>query len=193
MRMNQILARFTRQNWLSLSFNSSMKIIVAIIISLFIFTDLYAQELSENVIVSSLSESLPTSKGKLEEFLWNNFANKPSEQLFSAVTTENWEQKYDIYSKSLVTKAKNLKYDHEFLSDCLATVKKHSKKKIAYLPVGAYFATINNKPVCIIVVKWEYPGTYKAENGKIEYFFLGHIRMFVYNKNIELVGYNTCM
>lgn len=176
-----------------------MKTIIVIIISLFIFSDLHAQELSENVIVSSLSEPLPSSKSKLEEFLWNNFANKPSEELFSGVTTENWEQKYDTYSKSLVTKAKNLKHGHEFLSDCLAAVKKHSEKKygrrrrgIAYLPVGAYFAMINKKPICIIVVKWEYPGTYKAENGKIKYFSLGHIRMFAYNKNIELVGYNTC-
>ncbi len=169
-----------------------MKTIVVIIISLFIFTDLNAQELSENVIVSSLSEPLPSSKSKLEEFLWNNFANKPSEELFSGVTTENWEKKYDTYSKSLVTKAKNLKHDHEFLSDCLDAVKKHSEKKIAYLPVGAYFAMINKKPICIIFVKWEYPGTYKAENGKIKYLSLGHIRMFAYNKNIELVGYNTC-
>src|SRR6185369_12995913 len=46
----------------------------------------------------------------------------------------------------------------------------------AYLPIGAYQATLAGKPVWIVAVKWEYPTT---EMGTLP---LGHIRAFAFDQ-----------
>lgn len=170
-----------------------MKTIIIFFIIFSTFAVSFAEDLSENVIVSSLTESLPSSESKLEDYLWKDLPDIPSTELFRSVTTENWQDKFAIYSNSLVKKAKALNLDSEFLNKSLSAVKKHSKDEIAYLPVAAYFSDINGNPVCVIVVKWEFPEPIKDDNGKIVFLSLSHKRMFVYNKNLELVGFSTCM
>lgn len=167
------------------------KIIVLILIIIFPVA-LFPQDFSDNVIVFSLLESLPSSKGKLEEYLWNDLPDIPSEKLFSNVTTENWHEKFHSYSNSLLKKTVELNLDSEFLKNCLSAVKKDSGGEFAYLPVSAYYSDINGNPVWVIVVFWEYPSGYN-ENNEIEHGTFSHIRMFVYNKKIELVGFNTCL
>jgi len=139
------------------------------------------------VVVKVLNVPLPHEESKRAEFLWETFANKPEEKQFNHYTTEKWKDNFAVFSKSLIQKAKDQNLDIDSLRKILDLVLKHSKGKIAYLPVGAYQTTLDGSPVWIITVKWEYPS-------KDEALSLGHIRMFAFDqKTTKQVAFNTCM
>jgi len=139
------------------------------------------------VVVKILNVPLPHEESKRAEFLWETFANKPEEKQFNHYTTENWKANFAVFSKTLIQKAQNQNLDTDSLRKILDLVLKHSKGKIAYLPVGAYQTTLDGSPAWIITVKWEYPSKDEALN-------LGHIRMFAFDqKTTKQVAFNTCM
>lgn len=75
---------------------------------------------------------------------------------------------------------------HYTARNALDLVLKHSKGRIAYLPVGAYQGTLDGTLIWIVTVKWEVPSM--GGDG------LGHIRMFAFDqKTMKQVGYETCM
>jgi hypothetical protein len=91
---------------------------------------------------------------------------------------------YDNFSKALVRKAADAHLDSTSLEKILEKIRKDSKGRISYLPVGAYSSYFDKKPAWIITVKWE---TFKDSH-------LGHIRMFVFDqKSLKQVAFNTCM
>jgi hypothetical protein len=138
----------------------------------------------ESAVVQKLDESVPTDKEQYQKWLWDHFANKPDEIQFSGYSTENWQVAYSSFSKALVQKAANANLDSISLEKILEKIKKDSKGRIAYLPVGAYSSYFDKKPAWIITVKWE---TFKGSH-------LGHIRMFVFDqKSLKQVAFNTCM
>jgi hypothetical protein len=137
------------------------------------------------VVVKVLDTPLPREEEKKNKFLWDNFANKPEEEVFSSYTVKKWKINFAIFSNALVKKAENQKLDSVSLRDALDLVLKDSKYELAYLPVGAYQTMLDEKPVWIIAVKWEHSSRGKA--------LLGHIRMFVFEqKSIKQVGFVTC-
>lgn len=141
----------------------------------------------DEVVVKVMNTPLPEQSDQMMAFLWSTFANQPDEEKFSSYGSENWKETYEVFSSSLVKKAGALKVNAESLGRVLQLVLKHSEDKIAYLPVGAYQTTLNDRLVWIITVKWEYPSM-GGEGG------LGHIRMFVYDqKSFKQLGFNSCM
>jgi hypothetical protein len=139
------------------------------------------------VVVKVLSAPLPHEEDKRAKFLWDTFANKPEEKQFNHYTTEKWKDNFAVFSKALIQKAKDQNLDTDSLRKMLDLVLKHSKGKIAYLPVGAYQTTLDGGPVWIITVKWEYPSKDEAPG-------LGHIRMFAFDqKTMKQVAFDTCM
>jgi hypothetical protein len=139
------------------------------------------------VTVRILDRPLPSEEDKKRDFLWDNFANTPDEKQFSSYTTEKWQDKYQEFAATLLRKAGDQKLDTHSLRRALDLVLAESKNKIAYLPIGAFQTTLDEKPVWIITVKWEFPFKDKANT-------FGHIRMYVYDqKTLKLVGFNTCM
>jgi len=141
----------------------------------------------EAVVVKVLSLELPHDEDKRSQFLWHNFANQPEENQFNSYTTEKWTDNFNLFAAILVHKAERMKLDSHSLRKVLDLVFKDSKKKIAYLPVGAYQTTLDGHLVWIITVKWEYP----PQEGSEE---LGHIRMFAFDqKTLKQVGFETCM
>lgn len=142
------------------------------------------------VVVKVLDKPLPSKQGERWNFLWDNFANKPDEQIFASYTTEKWKDTYKSFAAALVKKADDQKLDSISLRKALDLVLKDSKDKIAYLPVGAYQTTLEGKPVWIVTVKWEYPSMGKER----ESLGLGHIRAFVFDqKTLSQEGFMTCM
>ena len=139
------------------------------------------------VVVKVLSVPLPHEETNRAGFLWNTFANKPEEKQFNHYTTEKWKDNFAVFSKTLIQKAKDQNLDTDSLRKLLELVLKHSRGRVAYLPVGAYQTTLDGNLVWMITVKWEYPS-------KDEALSLGHIRMFAFDqKSTKQVAFNTCM
>ena len=138
------------------------------------------------VVVKVLDKPLPNQESKRDMFLWNNFANMPSEQQFNTYSANNWKTNFAVFSNALVQKADNLKLDSASLRKALDLVLRDAKGEIAYLPVGAYQTTLDGAPIWIITVKWEYPSMGKDAE-------LGHIRAFAFDqKTLQKVGFVTC-
>jgi hypothetical protein len=142
-----------------------------------------------DVVVAVLSAPLPHDKMKRADFLWDSFANKPEEEQFSSVTTENWESKFKLYENAIVRKASKKKLDTASLVRALAIIQQQgSEYKLAYLPVGAYQTTFDGVPVWIVTVKWE-----TAEPFRVQHLPFAHLRMFAFDQGtLKLVGFNTC-
>ena len=139
------------------------------------------------VVVKVLKISLPEDEDKRGGFLVSAFMNKPEERKFDLYTTENWKSNFTAFAEALVQRAADQKLDSASLRSVLDLVLKDSQDKIAYLPVGAYQATLAGKPVWIVTVKWEYPNT---GMGTLR---LVHIRAFAFDqKTLKKVAFMTC-
>ena len=124
--------------------------------------------------------------GKPAECLYNAWIILNNPKQFNSYTTGHWKDSFELFAAALISKANKQKLDSTSLRRALDLVLKHSKDKIAYLPVGAYQTTLDGKLVWIITVKWEYPPE-EGETG------LGHIRMFAFDqKTLEQVAFDTC-
>lgn len=141
----------------------------------------------DDVVVKVINAPLPEQADQMTTFLWDTFANQPDEKKFGSYGSADWQKNYGVFSRNLVKKAGALNLNTESLEKVLQLVLKHSENKIAYLPVGAYQTTLNDRLVWIITVKWEYPSMGDDAG-------LGHIRMFVYDqKSLKRLGFTSCM
>lgn len=141
----------------------------------------------EAVVVKILDQPLPADKSAMEEFLFGTFANKPGEGQFGSYTTAGWQTNFEAFSAAMVQKAEKQKLDAGSLEKVLDLIREDSKNQLAYLPVGAYQANFNDKPVWIVTVKWE------SAEGMGEGSNLGHIRIFVFDQQtLNQVGFSTC-
>jgi hypothetical protein len=137
------------------------------------------------LVVDLLKKHLPESEDKREQFLVRTFFKE--ERKFDSYTTDNWKSNFTAFSSLLVQKAEDHKLDSASLRSVLDLVLKDSQDKLAYLPIGAYQATLAGKPVWIVAVKREYPTT---EMGTLP---LGHIRAFAFDqKTLSRVAFMTC-
>src|SRR6266850_522464 len=100
------------------------------------------------LVVAVLKKHLPESEDKREEFLVRTFFKE--ERKFDSYTTDNWRSNFTTFASVLVQKAEDQKLDSSSLRSVLDLVLKDSQDKIAYLPIGAYQATLAGKPVWIV-------------------------------------------
>jgi hypothetical protein len=135
------------------------------------------------VVVAKFDHALPTDKRKLEQLLWDRFANQPAEHQFSGCTTEHWERRYWLYATALVDRARAEGLESAALESCLEQV---HPTGVAYLPVGAYRARQGETDVWIFVIKWE--GI--SEQRPIS---LGHVRIYVFEiESGRQIAYISC-
>jgi len=138
----------------------------------------------EAVVVKVLDKPLHWEESQLDGLLFEEFANKADESQFESYTSANWTANFEVFAAALVRKADNQRLDSAALRSVLGLVLGDSKG-LAYLPVGAYQATLNDKLVWIITVKWE--SVAFGEDG------LGHIRIYVFDqRTLKQVAFVTC-
>ena len=176
-----------------MKFRPRLIILLGVLLCLCVFAYLNWDILGNQVVVQRFDKEFPISEGQIYDYLWSNFANKPEEERFATLTTEDWQDRFHQYERHLITKARWKLLDSASLKSCLAEVFKDAQTTnagLAYLPVGAYATRQGETPVWIIVVKWETAGPI-AEG---EYLELVHARMFAFDaQNIKRIGFVTCM
>jgi len=139
------------------------------------------------VVVQLLTEPLPHAKDKRAKFLWDNFANQPTEQQFNAYTTEKWKDNFSIFADALVQKANNQALNSDALRRILDLLLRQTKGETAYLPVGAHQTTLDGSPIWIVTMKWESPSTGDAAN-------LAHTRIVALDqKTLKNVAFIECL
>lgn len=146
-----------------------------------------------DVVVGRIAEALPAKGHDLNRWLSDQFGNKPLETQFRHNSITNWETNYKAFGSELVQRARTAGLQADILGKALDTIPsigdpragfEEDQGTIAYLPVGAYSAILQGKPVWIVVVKW-------AAVGISETF--GHIRIYVFDQDTgKVVGFSTC-
>ena len=145
------------------------------------------------VVVKVLDKQLPSDDRQKDKFLWDNYSSNPNDKQFGSYSTQKWEDNFEIFAKALVQKTADQKLDSKSLRKALDLVFKYSADKIAYLPVAVYQTTLDNSPVWLITVKWEYL-LREQDLKKFKDPGLGHIRIFALDqKTLKKVGFVTCM
>ena len=133
---------------------------------------------------------MPTDENRRQEFLIDTFFGRPEEKKFNGYTTENWQSNFTAFTEALLEKANDLKLDSASLRQVLDLVRKRPQEKLAYLPVGAYQASLDGKQVWIITVKWE---EYPPASGRNETLPLIHICAVAFDrKTSKEVAFATC-
>lgn len=141
----------------------------------------------DTVVLTVLDSPLPINSDQMQEFLWKQVATRPEAGNFSSASTSKWKEKYRKCAETLIRKAATQKLDSVSLRKVLDAVFAHSEGKIAYLPVAAYHATMGDKPIWIVTVRWEYP----LISDRPTQFY--HIRVFVFDESaLTQVGFVTC-
>lgn len=141
----------------------------------------------DNVVLAVLDSPFPVDSEQMQEFLWKQVASRPEASNFSSVSTSKWKNKYRRFADTLIQKAADQKLDSVSLRKVLHLILDHSGGKIAYLPVAAYQAMKDDKPIWIVTVSWEYP----LINNRYTRFY--HVRVFAFDQEtLTQVGYVTC-
>jgi hypothetical protein len=136
------------------------------------------------VVVRVLEKPLHAEESELEDVLFGEFANQPDEKKFESYTTTRWRANFQVFARALITRAEDRKLDSGALEEALGLISDDSGK-LAYLPVGAYQATLNGRLVWIVTVKWE-GASWAGES-------LSHIRIYVFDQQtLKQVGFVTC-
>jgi hypothetical protein len=142
---------------------------------------------TDGVVVGRTSEQLTGSEEQRARFLWDHFASKPEEMRFESETTCSWQNKYAIFAKALVEKARACGYEADSLSRVLEIIRWEADRPyghLAFLPVGAYSGSFDGEPIWIVVVKWEAPSPGSP---------LAHVRVYAFTqKYLMQVGFVTC-
>jgi hypothetical protein len=165
-----------------------------------------------DVIVGRLPQPIPEVQKEAEKYIWDFFAKRP-EKSFRQYSTKDWRRNFDSFSRALVAKAKELRFEAESLEDCLRRLPnepwlKDDKNETAYLPIEAYRTTQGKHQVWVIFCLWEYafdPDTPEAapptligdptppRPAKREWLHVGHICIFTYDiLTKEVVGFVRC-
>lgn len=140
----------------------------------------------DTVVVAALDDPFPVDLEEQEKFLWQ-VGSRPEAGNFASTSTRNWKDKYRKFTDELCRKAADQKLDSDSLRKVLDLVFDHSKGELAYLPVAAYHTRMNDEPVWIVAVKWEYPLINKAPT---HYY---HIRIFAYSETgLTQMAFVTC-
>lgn len=140
---------------------------------------------ADKVVVKALAKPITTEPGKVEELLFSEFAYVPVDKAMDSYTTQNWKAHYRSFSAALVKKAAVQKLAASSLSRILVLILTDANR-LAYLPVGAYEASFNGRPVWIVTVKWE------AGLGGEDYK-LSLIRIYAFDREtLKQVGFATC-
>ncbi len=139
---------------------------------------------SNHVSVEVIEEPLPSDSAKLEEFLWQTFAQGPEPEKFTCPVS-GWALKSQAFIRTLIRKAAADSLDSLSLKNCLGKVME-DRGKNAYLPIGAKYMHYRNSPVWVILVNWEWTDVSSRE-------VLGHIRVYVMDAHtFRKIAFVTC-
>lgn len=81
------------------------------------------------VPVSKIDFSVPEKTRAAEDVLVRRFFNQPEENKYSGVTSENWGEKWDLFSASLTPKARAAGLDSVSLVRCLRALNKGKNRQ----------------------------------------------------------------
>lgn len=132
--------------------------------------------LLEKVVVEEIDLDLGEPQDHDGEHLWKTFANKPYESQFTKLSTENWFVACERFQTRILSLAQTGGFDVASLRSALAGLNLKKSDRTARVPVGAFAARKGTDTVWIIVIKWEYAGSYE-EGGQTHWFGLGHIEV----------------
>ena len=119
--------------------------------------------------------------------LWNNFANKPYESQFSEMSTENWFENWNKFKNQIIKLAKEKHLDHPSLEKIFNQITQEPNNKYGEIPVGAFQAFNNKKPIWILIIKRGW-GSKLKNKGKMEWGKLSHIEIQAYDiETLELI------
>ncbi len=141
--------------------------------------DSIADQLLDKVVVERIDLDFDSPREDKGDLLWNNFAGKPYEDQFSELSTKNWYVNCQKFRDRLISRAQAGGFDADSLRRILDGLNFKQDDKTARIPVGAFAAHKGIEDVWIIVLKWEYPGSYE-EDGKLYWHNLGHIEVIAF-------------
>lgn len=137
-----------------------------------------------SLAVTILKNPLRCEESQLQEFLFSEFANRSEPKGVESYTSINWQRNFTVFSAKLVGSARTQQLNAQSLAKALDLILKDADG-LAYLPVGAFHARLNDRLVWIVPIKWE--GVEMGQDG------LGHIRIFVYDQEtLVRVAFATC-
>ncbi|MFW6222770.1 MAG: hypothetical protein ACOC3T_04075 [Bacteroidota bacterium] len=165
-----------------------------------------ADSVKDNVLVKLTDWKLFSDKNKFSDsviiisppsicykIFWDSIAKSQDHDIFSYITNNSWQKKWDLFEKSLLNKAASIKYNTteeknalSVLDSCLKMIRQHSDTGIALIPVAAYLVYQEKEPVWFICCKWE-------GISKNEYLFLSHIRGWCIRvSDLKPICFETC-
>lgn len=172
----------------------------------------------KDVQVGRLPKPIPKVQEEADRHIWDTFSQRPETRLFLHYSTRDWRKNFDCFSAALVDKAKAQRFEWESLRSCLAKLTKEpiaqgDRQEVAYLPIGAYRTTRDQRQVWVVFCLWEYaidpttqvhdlapPRQDATHQSKTpaprvprEWLTVGHIRMFTYDlSDATLIGFVSC-
>lgn len=139
--------------------------------------------------VERIAAQLPEGSDQAAKFLWEIFS-KDGPNGVSAPRMKEWRRLQTQAVTELVAKARSAGMEADALQAVLEKIDA-DRGSLAIVPVGAYRTVQGQRPVWIVVCKWEIEA--KAPDSHLD-AWLGHTRMFAYDLNtLARVAFKTCM
>ena len=154
------------------------------------------RELLSRVVVDRVELDYSAPAGPERPRLWDLFANRPYHEQFSAITTENWYENWQLYERRIIELADLGGHDKESLGRCFESVRPPADADTAFLPIGAFLARRGDEPVWIIVANWEWSPmstNFSASTQTPLIARMGHIRAWAFTaRDCEQIDFMTC-
>ena len=146
------------------------------------------------VLVRKINIILDSKPDLARKALWDAFANRPYEEQFSDLTTEDSRATVKRYRERIVDLARHGGFDVAGIQRCLDSGPPLDKgSHTAFVPVGAFAAKMGEVDVWIVIYKWEVAGAVDTD-GRTAVLGLGHIAMFAFRMSDgKILAQNSCM
>ena len=99
-----------------------------------IVTDAELQTAALDVPVAKIDFAVPDKESAAEEALAKRFFNQPEEHRYSGMTNADWSAKWQLFSKSIVAKAKAQGFDSSSLDACLRALNRGRNRQTMLWP-----------------------------------------------------------
>ena len=115
----------------------------------------------DKVVVSSLTIREPAAEETSFDLLTEAFFGRPEVRLFTGHSTKDWKQNYDVFSRALLSLAREKGMDDAALAECLKRIATENilneGGEIALLPISAHRGKLDGKECWFVLLLWEYP------------------------------------
>ena len=89
---------------------------------------------ASDVPVAKIDFALPDKESAAEEALAKRFFNQPEEHRYSGMTTADWSAKWQLFTDSLIAKAKSQSFDSRSLELCLRALNRGRNRQTMLWP-----------------------------------------------------------